>query len=353
MGNARLIRRCLFGAALIMSAFVGFRAVNAPASVTIGGSAVREPVDTELRDWSGDYIAVSVRHPKLTTVGRIGVGLGLNPNSFVTEKHREGDLVAREESDALYGGSDAQARSLDDAWQAARAVAMLPTDSGRVLVLGRTVGPFVAGDRIVAVDGVGLTRDNLTEVIAARQLSLTVVRDGSPFTVDGFKPKARVAGRPADVWKAALGASVEVTTVVADRPLMRIPSTTQGPSAGLIHGLVYLDALTDGDLTGGLTVAGTGTISPTGAIGPIGGTPAKVNAAIAAGADVFLVGPGNYADALEAADGRIDVVEVRSLFAAGRWLADHGGVAGDIYSSTEVAVSANVSDTTPQAAGAV
>ena len=41
-----------------------------------------------------------------------------------------------------------------------------------------------------------------------------------------------------------------------------------GPSAGLMFTLGIIDKLTDGDLTGGTFVAGTGTIDPDGDVGP-------------------------------------------------------------------------------------
>ena len=49
------------------------------------------------------------------------------------------------------------------------------------------------------------------------------------------------------------------------------------------------DTLTPEDLTGGRTIAGTGTIDPEGRVGPIGGIADKVIGAERAGATVFLV----------------------------------------------------------------
>lgn len=66
-----------------------------------------------------------------------------------------------------------------------------------------------------------------------------------------------------------------------------------GPSAGLFLALGIIDKL-DGDgagndLTGGRTIAGTGTITPDGKVGPVGGVPLKTQAAGRDGATVFLV----------------------------------------------------------------
>ncbi|MFE1768094.1 S16 family serine protease [Streptomyces angustmyceticus] len=66
-----------------------------------------------------------------------------------------------------------------------------------------------------------------------------------------------------------------------------------GPSAGLMFALGIVDKL-DGDgaghdLTGGRTVAGTGTITADGKVGAVGGVPLKTQAAHRDGASVFLV----------------------------------------------------------------
>ncbi|MDT0307844.1 S16 family serine protease [Streptomyces sp. DSM 44917] len=66
-----------------------------------------------------------------------------------------------------------------------------------------------------------------------------------------------------------------------------------GPSAGLLFSLGIVDLLEGdgegGDLTGGRTVAGTGTIEADGTVGPVGGVPLKLRAARRDGATVFLV----------------------------------------------------------------
>ncbi|GAA2090864.1 hypothetical protein GCM10009801_56130 [Streptomyces albiaxialis] len=61
-----------------------------------------------------------------------------------------------------------------------------------------------------------------------------------------------------------------------------------GPSAGLLFSLGIIDKL-EGDLTGGRTIAGTGTIDAKGEVGPVGGVPLKMRAAERDGASHFLV----------------------------------------------------------------
>jgi PDZ domain-containing protein len=74
-----------------------------------------------------------------------------------------------------------------------------------------------------------------------------------------------------------------------------------GPSAGLLFSLGIVDKLDGdgrgGDLTGGRTIAGTGTITADGKVGAVGGVALKTQAARRDGATVFLVPKDECADA--------------------------------------------------------
>ncbi|WP_085207608.1 S16 family serine protease [Streptomyces sp. Amel2xC10] len=74
-----------------------------------------------------------------------------------------------------------------------------------------------------------------------------------------------------------------------------------GPSAGLLFSLGIVDKLdgdgSDGDLTGGRTIAGTGTIDADGKVGAVGGVALKTQAARRDGATVFLVPKAECSDA--------------------------------------------------------
>lgn len=72
-----------------------------------------------------------------------------------------------------------------------------------------------------------------------------------------------------------------------------------GPSGGLLQTLSIYNRLTKEDLTHGLKIAGTGTISINGDVGLIGGVREKVPTAIDDDIDIFFVAAGNYDDALE------------------------------------------------------
>lgn len=97
-----------------------------------------------------------------------------------------------------------------------------------------------------------------------------------------------------------------------------------GPSAGLSFTLAVIDALTPGELTGGRTVAVTGTMSIDGSVGSVGGVTQKAVAANRAGADLFIVPHGSTAEAVAGA-GDMAVVGVSSLAEALAALEVYGG----------------------------
>ena len=70
-----------------------------------------------------------------------------------------------------------------------------------------------------------------------------------------------------------------------------------GPSAGFMFALGILDAVTDGDLTRGYYVVGTGTIAADGTVGAVGGAAEKALAAEQDGAQLFLVPQDDYDEA--------------------------------------------------------
>jgi Lon-like protease len=93
-----------------------------------------------------------------------------------------------------------------------------------------------------------------------------------------------------------------------------------GPSAGLLFSLGIVDMLdgdgNGGDLTGGRTVAGTGTITADGTVGPVGGVPLKTQAARRDGATVFLVPAGECGAALSDPPDGLRLIPVTTLAGA-------------------------------------
>ena len=93
-----------------------------------------------------------------------------------------------------------------------------------------------------------------------------------------------------------------------------------GPSAGMMHTIAIIDSLTEGELTQGKVIAGTGTIRLDGTVGNIGGVRQKVVGAEAAGAEYILVPQGNYETALTAERDDIEIIPVETLDDAIRFL---------------------------------
>lgn len=104
------------------------------------------------------------------------------------------------------------------------------------------------------------------------------------------------------------GDKVKVTLKLAD---------VGGPSAGLLFTLGIIDKLhgdgAGGDLTGGRTIAGTGTIDADGTVGAVGGVALKTQAAKRDGATVFLVPEDECADAKAELPKGLRLVPVTSL----------------------------------------
>lgn len=85
-----------------------------------------------------------------------------------------------------------------------------------------------------------------------------------------------------------------------------------GPSAGMMFALTIIDRLTPGDLTGGVSIAGTGALGYDGRVQPIGGLPQKIEGAKRSGVEWFLA-PSLNCDELSEAPTGINVVRVDDL----------------------------------------
>lgn len=86
------------------------------------------------------------------------------------------------------------------------------------------------------------------------------------------------------------------------------PGEVGGPSAGLMYTLGVIDELTPADETGGLTIAGTGTMESDGTVGAIGGIRQKLLGARRDGATWFLAPATNCDEVVDnVPDGMRDV----------------------------------------------
>ncbi len=100
-----------------------------------------------------------------------------------------------------------------------------------------------------------------------------------------------------------------------------------GPSAGLAFALGLIEKLDRSDLTAGLKVAATGTISVDGQVGPVGGVAQKAVAVSRAGASVFFVPSGQLGQARRHAGPHLTVLAVSTI---GQAIADLEQLGGRI-----------------------
>jgi len=173
-------------------------------------------------------------------------------------------------------------------------------------------GALELGDSVNTVNGQEITR--ATDVTAALDglspgdtVILGIVRDGTDREVE-----VTLAARDDDPDAPIIGIVVRELTE-PPFPVAIEAGNIGGPSAGMMHALAIIDTLTEGELTKGHVIAGTGTIQFDGSVGNIGGIRQKVPAAEAAGATVILVPAGNYEEALTAHRNGIEIVPVSTL----------------------------------------
>jgi PDZ domain-containing protein len=141
-------------------------------------------------------------------------------------------------------------------------------------------------------------------------VELTAAPDDSERTIVGFIPF--------DTQRVVLPFELDIDT-----------GQIGGPSAGLAFTLTLIDELTTGELTGGASIAVTGTIELDGAVGAIGGLRQKASAVSQAGVDVFLV-PAAQSDediaaARDAGGESLRIIPVATIDDALRVLEELGG----------------------------
>src|SRR5437899_2841483 len=134
-------------------------------------------------------------------------------------------------------------------------------------------GVLRVGDLIIAADGQPIDTTNaLIERVRRHQVgdrvAVRVRRDGQDQDIVlGTKNSPTEPGRP------IIGVTISTYLFEVRMPFpVDIESdNVGGPSAGFMFALGILDAITDGDLTRGYYIAGTGTIAADGTVGAVGG----------------------------------------------------------------------------------
>ena len=170
---------------------------------------------------------------------------------------------------------------------------------------------FHVGDILLTINGKTIDRiddpiNALDDVKAGTEVPVTVERGGAQVSFE-----AKTGARP-DNGKAYLGIvpnpkytfPVKVTVNAGD---------VGGPSAGTMFSLAIYDKLTSGSLTGGKSIAGTGTISEDGTVGPIGGVRQKMIGARDAGATYFLAPESDCGEVVGHVPSGLTVVKIATF----------------------------------------
>lgn len=168
------------------------------------------------------------------------------------------------------------------------------------------------GDTIEAIDGEPITsvaqiRERIDGLGPGDTVQLEVLREGVESTVS-----VQLAERSDEPGVPMIG-FVPGELLEPPFPIEISAGDVGGPSAGLMHTLAIIDLLTEGELTKGHVIAGTGTIQMDGTVGNIGGVRQKVVAAQAAGATYMFVPEGNYQTALTVEHDSVEIVPVTTL----------------------------------------
>lgn len=154
---------------------------------------------------------------------------------------------------------------------------------------GAAAGVLEEGDVVERVNGAAV--HSVDELRAALQENgtdaaavLEITRDGQALTVEATPNDSNGV--------AVLGIGVGMVYEFPIDVEIQLDDVG-GPSAGMMFALGIVDTLTPGAMTGGESVAGTGTIDSAGAVGPIGGIRQKLWGALDAGSTWFLAPAAN------------------------------------------------------------
>jgi Lon-like protease len=177
-------------------------------------------------------------------------------------------------------------------------------------------GKLEQGDIITAVDGTSLAKpDDIHAAIEKHKpgetVTFTVERGGKTITVPVVTTQSNDSGPSRALVGFLPGVKNEFPFTVSFQL-----DKVGGPSAGMMFALGIVDELSPTDLTGGLHIAGTGTIDDKGNVGPIGGIQMKTIGARRDGATVFLTPADNCADAAKNVPSGLRLVKVTTLQSA-------------------------------------
>lgn len=217
---------------------------------------------------------------------------GRNDEEYLTQQH--------------YYMSSSQSSAMMAAYKKAGVQYAVVSEYVFIIGLSNSIQPkgdFHPGDIIRKVNGMKITRfEELSELLTGKQpgdqIALELERNGK--VIDQTTELVEITnaeGKPKAGLGVAVGEMRNVKPESADKAVTFADTRIGGPSAGLMFTLEIYNQLTEGDLTKGYRIAGTGTISEDGKVGPIGGVEFKIVASDREDAEIFFVPEENYKDA--------------------------------------------------------
>lgn len=194
---------------------------------------------------------------------------------------------------------------------AGQPVQQLPVVS-TVNLTGPSNGKLQPGDLIQKVDAVAVqSTADVTRAIQKHKVgdpvTMTVLRQGKQVS-------ATITTVASNDGKSTprIGITVGIGYKLSVSASYGIDPSIVGPSAGLMFSLAIYDQITNTQLIGGRTVAGTGAIDADGNVSSIGGIREKIAGATSAHASVFLVPAGNCVD-IQGLKSSLTLVKVATL----------------------------------------
>jgi len=237
-----------------------------------------------------------------------------NKNAEIDKKEDRlrGKTEAEYSAEQVWFMSDSQSSAMEAAYEKAGIkYAIVPE---HIFVFGlsedpKPQGDIAPGDIILGVNGTA-TPDNtvlsaqLKNLKVGDTVELQLERGGETISRDVklVEVKDSKTGKTRPGLGVMIGTVQKVKAEDSSKQITFTYTRVGGPSAGLMFTLEIYNQLTQGDLTHGHRIAGTGTITKDGVVGPIGGVVHKIVAADRKNAEVFFVPQDNYKDAAAKAE---------------------------------------------------
>jgi PDZ domain-containing secreted protein len=276
-------------------------------SAGVTGTAVTDPH----KEGDGDFMMVTVDVRRLS---RIEYWATLLPWSDVRTLEIDTSGAARSVMDQSMDASKRTAALVAEQY-VFNHIANLTADGAQIVEIAEgspaASGGLEVGDVVVEANGEPVsTAEELSKITSVAKGAVDLVVKRAPhqllFTVTPRKQKI----------------GVRVETHYHGEPVVSVDTPgVGGASAGLAMTLAFIDAMSPGDLTGGVRIAATGTIEVDGHVGAIRGIDEKTEGAVRGGAK-FMFAP--VEDVEKGVKYPLPVVPVASLNAAIRYLCTHG-----------------------------